>query len=567
MSERWHFVAGPAVVVILLVGYFPAGSIQGAVDGSQQEPCTTSTNKDGYCMPKEKCHDQHLLDLRTSHSCSNVSQYCCPVAADTVSSWSKRKQFTECDSNRGYCVNSDMCSVRTFRLRSNRCPSFEEVCCPKNAFPEETITNTESARIASTTTAPPTSTSIVVTTAEVVTPSTTTIKKTDSSPTTQLPDRVVEGCAECDAWSSSNASKINALNVIATSAESLGTETGSTTEPNVEHDPKETTNVTSMDENSFLDVPVANPNTLLARNTTSSLSALLPEFTPENFSYHACGQRNALGVVEHTVNEDFRAEYGEFPWMVALFELPEKRYCCNGALIDRNAILTTAHCVTRCGGQALKIVARVGEWNMSSSDEMIIPREEIGVTSVHIHPAYFPSSLVNNIALLELKDSVHYQATVQPVCLPSTEQQLRSSENMIATGWGAMVGQDSSFVQILKRLDLQRVETSICKNELRTVHSPYRFTLHQSFVCVSANHPDQERPCDGDAGSPVVVEIPNTVDRYYLHGLVSWGYSCNQKRIKHTVLTHVAYFRNWIDDIVLRRNPGNKPRKGVKGLA
>uniref|UniRef100_A0A182SEH3 Peptidase S1 domain-containing protein n=1 Tax=Anopheles maculatus TaxID=74869 RepID=A0A182SEH3_9DIPT len=212
------------------------------------------------------------------------------------------------------------------------------------------------------------------------------------------------------------------------------------------------------------------------------------------------------------------------------------------------------------------MLVRVGEWNMSSTDEMIIAREEIGVRNVHIHPAYFQSSLINNIALLELKDSIHYQPTVQPVCLPSTEQ-LRGGENMIATGWGTMVRQDASFTQLLKRLDLQRVETSICKKELKTGHSPYRFDLHQSFVCVKANHPDQERPCDGDAGSPVVVEYPNTVDRYYLHGLVSWGYGCNQQRVRHTVLTHVAYFRNWIDDIVLSLNQDSKPRKGVKGLA
>lgn len=446
-----------------------------------------------------------------------------------------------------------MCSVRTFRLRSNRCPSFEEVCCPKNTFPEESITLKEPAKIATTTTVSPIS--IVPTTQEVATPSPTIIEKTDYPSTTQLPNLLDQGgCTECDALSSFNATKINELNMTTTTTKSLSSGTIATTEPNEEVDPTETLNIANLAENSFVEAHVSNSssNTPLSRNTTHIVSALLQEFTPDNFSYRACGQRNPSGVVEHTVNEDFRAEYGEFPWMVALLELPEKRYCCNGALIDSNAILTTAHCVTRCGGKMAQIVARVGEWNMSSTDEMVIPREEIGVRSVHIHPAYFPSSLINNIAVLELKESVHYQPTVQPVCLPSTEQQLRSSENMIATGWGAMVGQDATVNQILKRLDLQRVEKSICQKELKTVQSPYRFELHQSFVCVGANHPEQERPCDGDAGSPVVVEIPSMVDRYYLHGLVSWGYGCNQKRNKHTVLTHVAYFRNWIDSIVLR---------------
>ncbi|XP_050079554.1 serine proteinase stubble-like [Anopheles maculipalpis] len=553
MSARWRLVVGRAVAVILLVGYFPTGTIQSAVDGGQQERCTTSNSRAGYCMPKEKCHDQEILDLRTSHSCSDTSQYCCPVVADTVPSWSRRKQFTECDSNRGYCVKSDMCSVRTFRLRSNRCPSFEEVCCPKNTFPEESITSTAPARIATSTIASPTSI-VAATVQEAIIPSPIATNETNYLPTPQLPEHLDVDCTDCDTLSSSNASKIDELSKTTTTTESLGSETISTTDPNEEIEPTETPLVTNLGENTFQEAHFSNtsPNTPLSSNTTNTLSSLLPEFTSENFSYHACGQRNPSGVVEHIINEEFRAEYGEFPWMVALLELPEKRYCCNGALIDRKVILTTAHCVTRCGGKVAQMVVRVGEWNMSSTEEMAIPREEFGVKSVHIHPSYFPSSLINNIAVLVLKDSIHYQPTVQPVCLPSIEQQLRGSENMIATGWGAMVGANASFSQILKRLDLQRVETTICQKELKTVQSPYRFELHRSFVCVGANHPDQERPCDGDAGSPVVVEIPNTVDRYYLHGLVSWGYNCNQKRVKHTVLTHVAHFRNWIDDIVLR---------------
>ncbi|XP_035893008.1 serine proteinase stubble-like [Anopheles stephensi] len=571
MSERWRFVVGRTIVVVLLVGYFPPDTIQGTVNDDQQERCITSSNKAGYCMPKAQCHDQEIFDLRTLQSCSNVSQYCCPIVADTSPSWSRRKQFTECDSNRGYCVASGMCSVRTFRLRSNRCPTFEEVCCPKNAFPpEKSIATTESARIATTTTTEsPTSTSTVAststTTRQAVTPTTTTVKSTDYPTTTTT--TITAGLDGGDAWSSSNGSKINGLSETAPTTESFGPEGITVVEPNEENDPTDSNNDTNLQENSVLTISASGPppNLSDSNNTHNTSSSLLSEFTPDSFTYHECGHRNPFGVVEHTINEEFRAEYGEFPWMVALFELPEMRYCCNGALIDSNLVLTTAHCITHCGGQAAQLVVRVGEWNMSSSEETILPREDIGVRSAHIHTGYVPSSLINNIAVLEMNESVQYQATVQPVCLPPAEQ-LRSSENMMATGWGAMVGLDTAYTPILKRLDLQRVETSICKQELKKGHSPFKFTLHQSFVCVSVNHPDQERPCDGDAGSPVVVEIPDTIDRYYLHGLVSWGYGCNQNRIKHTVLTHVASFRPWIEQIIRRLKRDINPRKGVKGL-
>ena len=151
----------------------------------------------------------------------------------------------------------------------------------------------------------------------------------------------------------------------------------------------------SLQETDTTTIPVIPPNTADPPQTP----ALMGQFTPESFSYQECGQLNLNGVVERTINEDFRAEYGEFPWMVALFELPEQRYCCNGALIDPKAILTTAHCVTNCGVRAANIMVRFGEWNMSSTHEMAIPREDIGVKSVHQHPRYSPSALLNNIQI------------------------------------------------------------------------------------------------------------------------------------------------------------------------
>ncbi|XP_052890973.1 transmembrane protease serine 9-like [Anopheles moucheti] len=341
-------------------------------------------------------------------------------------------------NNRGYCVKSENCSVPTYRLRSNRCPTYEEICCPKSTFP--------------------------------------------GAPTTDKPD------------------------------------------------------------------PISN---------------LLEEFSRDNFIYQECGQRNPYGVVEHTINQDVRAEYGEIPWMVALLELPDYRYCCNGALIDKNAILTTAHCITIFGGNVSQIVVRVGEWDMSSTVELILPRQDIGVKKIYVHDDYKKSSLINNIALLVLNASVEYQATVQPVCLPEAQYELKSHENMIATGWGAMVEANATSKQILKVLHLNRVEMSICKRELKTEVNR-DFELHESFVCANINHKDKERPCKGDAGAPVVVEIPRMVNRYYLHGLVSWGYGCNQNRTTYTVLTHVGHFRNWIDGILQPKAKKNSKKSNGK---
>ncbi|XP_053668312.1 serine proteinase stubble-like [Anopheles marshallii] len=549
MSGRWRFVVNRAVVVMLLVGHFP--TIQTAVIGNQQQPCTTSSNKAGYCMPS--CPEQEIVDLRTSASCTGDSRYCCPIV-DNNPAWRTKAQYTECDSNRGYCVKNGMCSVPTYRFRSNRCPSFEEICCPKGAFQEESISTqiviTTASSTTTTTTTTTVATSDVTTTAttpagtimditnpELVTSSMTTIKMDSSPSTTPISTRPYEDCIECEAMEPP-------LSTTATSSDSQSI-TGTATE----------SVFSTMNPTSDWPSSVTAPTT----EKSDTISNLLQQFRPENFTYQHCGQRNPHGVVESTIDQDSRAEYGEIPWMVALLQLPDKRYCCNGALIEKNAILTTAHCITNCGGWASEIVVRVGEWDMRSTAEQVLPRLDIGVKRVHLHGDYVKSSLINNIALLVLNESVQYQATVQPVCLPSAEYKLRSRENMIATGWGAMVEANATLNQTLKRLDLQSVETSICKKELKT-EERRAFDLHHSFVCADINHKEKERPCIGDAGSPVVVEIPGMVDRYYLHGLVSWGYGCNQSRITYIVLTHVGHFRNWIDGIL--QSMVKKNRKG-----
>uniref|UniRef100_A0A182X6T8 Peptidase S1 domain-containing protein n=1 Tax=Anopheles quadriannulatus TaxID=34691 RepID=A0A182X6T8_ANOQN len=590
MWERWCFAMDRIVLEALVAGCLLV-AVAAQADYIQQEQCVTASNRAGYCTTKAECPDQEQVDLRAA-TCSDARHYCCPDRNEQLPSRNRPKLLTQCDSNRGYCVKGDACSVRTFRLRSNRCPAYEEVCCPKNAFPEE-FHATQVAKHDLSMGATTSTTSTTTTTTTTTTTSTTT--------TTTTPNPVGESDQILEILANTTPVSATTANSLGTSLDAQSSEGTGASEPTqlplplrpITPDQQtvestDVTNATDSNENSatpttntsdaqleltssaesndivtsIIDTALVDDNSLQETDTTTipvippnaadppPTPALMAQFTPESFSYQDCGQLNLNGVVERTINEDFRAEYGEFPWMVALFQLPEQRYCCNGALIDPKAILTTAHCVTNCGGRAANIMVRFGEWNMSSTHEMAIPREDIAVKSVHQHPRYSPSALLNNIAVLELGQPVQYQATIQPVCLPSDNQLLRAMENMIATGWGRVMEENAPPTQILKRLDLQRMEPSICREALRRVRRPYPFVLDSSFVCSTTNHGDQERPCDGDAGAPVVVELPGTTNRYYLHGLVSWGYGCHQKQIPYTVLTKVVHFREWIDRIV-----------------
>lgn len=67
-----------------------------------------------------------------------------------------------------------------------------------------------------------------------------------------------------------------------------------------------------------------------------------------------CGIRNPNGIdFKITGARDNEAEYGEFPWMVAIVNRNymamglESPLICGGSLITPNIVLTGAHCVSR----------------------------------------------------------------------------------------------------------------------------------------------------------------------------------------------------------------------------
>ncbi|XP_050093414.1 phenoloxidase-activating factor 2-like [Anopheles aquasalis] len=468
------------------------------------ETCTARDGSNGHCRPSSECHVATQIE-RLTNGCTNPNHTCCPSTPKRRRNvLSRLDALPECRSGYGYCVTKSECSVRALRLREDRCPSPFHVCCAKASVvvPAHSTTSKPS-----TTTAAEVSSVASATTISVL------FDSLDSQTTTTKTDTVTYRQPVTEQY-----------------------ETDYSTLPN---DFEHITERSVPEEEALPSIP-----------DVASLRA--------NFTFKGCGYRAKDGVVEQLVrNQLDRAEYGEIPWMVAIFRGRNDskssassspfRHCCNGALISERAVLTTAHCVSRCSSQVDQIWVRLGEWDLNSSIEPLQP-DNFRVRKAYKHKDFSVHSLINNIAVLALVGEVQYGPTIQPVCLPEAQYTFSSSqETLLFTGWHATtrsLPQSSTGRNFLTLILLNHHDRNACEKEIRYIQQIPAFILHTSFVCANVQH--EGWPCGGEAGAPVVAEVPESENRYYVHGLVSRAYNCQQNRYPTTMLTSVAFFRSWI---------------------
>lgn len=272
-----------------------------------------------------------------------------------------------------------------------------------------------------------------------------------------------------------------------------------------------------------------------------------------------CGKRNVDGIgFRITGSKNGEAEYGEFPWMVAILkteevlgQLRENVYQCGGSLIHSQVVLTGAHCVQNKQPSQLKV--RAGEWDTQTKNE-IYPHQDRSVVEIVVHPDFYKGGLHNDVALLFLDSPLQANEGIQTVCLPPQDVTF-DHQTCFASGWGKDVfGKAGTYQVILKKIDLPVVPNDKCQSAMRTTRLGPKFNLHKSFIC-AGGVPGKDT-CKGDGGSPLVCPVPNGPQhQYYQTGLVAWGIGCGENGIPG-VYANVAKFRSWIDQHMVQRNFG-----------
>lgn len=112
-----------------------------------------------------------------------------------------------------------------------------------------------------------------------------------------------------------------------------------------------------------------------------------------------------------------QAEYGAFPWQVALLTL-SNAYLGSGVLIDHMHVLTASHKVVNV---ELPFKVRFGEWDANNEIEPF-PDVEINAVAVITHPRFKPSNMQYGLSVIRLASPAPLGVfpTITNICLPST---------------------------------------------------------------------------------------------------------------------------------------------------
>ncbi|CAL4073443.1 unnamed protein product, partial [Meganyctiphanes norvegica] len=222
---------------------------------------------------------------------------------------------------------------------------------------------------------------------------------------------------------------------------------------------------------------------------------------------------------------DGKAQLGEFPWMVALLDKADN-YIGGASLVHPRVVLTVAHRVH--DKVANNLVARIGDWDLSTTDEPIA-HQNIDVATTLLHPTFDLPKYENDVALIILQRDEILSDTVMPVCLPQPDTNFDQS-SCIVTGWGKDVfGEAGKYakyyciISILKEVSIPAVSHGECQRMLQSTRLGSSFTLDNSFNCAGGNGEDS---CTGDGGSPLVCPNPNNPNEYVQMGVVAWGIGC-----------------------------------------
>ncbi|XP_055990151.1 granzyme B-like [Sorex fumeus] len=198
-----------------------------------------------------------------------------------------------------------------------------------------------------------------------------------------------------------------------------------------------------------------------------------------------------------------------------------KRARCGGFLIQKNVVMTAAH----CNGSMINVT--LGAHNILQKEES---QQVIPVGKAIPHPNYDKKYYSNDIMLLKLKSNAKITKDVKPLKLPQSRNKLRPGEMCSAAGWGKM-WPNGMFAEKLQEVELEVQADKECESTFKRYYKP------DTQLCVG-DPKTENATFKGDSGGPLVC-------KNVAQGIVSYGWGNGSSP---RVYTRISSFMPWIKD-------------------
>ncbi len=197
----------------------------------------------------------------------------------------------------------------------------------------------------------------------------------------------------------------------------------------------------------------------------------------------ACVTSPQETIAEQSIVGGQTAQPADFPTVVALENSPGNWFC-TGTLIDKDWVLTAAHCVE--GETAANLSIRFDDANINDTTGGKV----VAVAEIHGHPGYVEANWDNDIALIKLATSVTDREPT-PVHRPI----VASATTVIEVGYGD-ADINGNGAGILRKLSTPTIDCA-------TTQDP---TISGANVlCFDAS--DGNASCYGDSGGPAFITV------------------------------------------------------------
>lgn len=237
------------------------------------------------------------------------------------------------------------------------------------------------------------------------------------------------------------------------------------------------------------------------------------------------------------------AKKGAYPWQAMLWDSVRHTFC-GGSLLNEKWIVTAAHCffIRRVKTPIDKntVIVKLGKHNQYvSEDEEFIT----GIQNFILHPGYVRRTHDNDIALVQLMNTVHFTNYISPICL-GNHQFIndiffgKSFYMGTVTGWGQLK-EDGPQPKYLQELRMPIVNWDICRKSTE-------YPTTKNMFCAGYAEEIIGDACKGDSGGPFITEHQGV---WYLIGIVSWGKGCGRKG-QYGFYTKVDNYHPWIKGII-----------------